>query len=64
MLEHVTEDELDMMHETAKKMAKGNVLGYYILINIQLKSLALIGIKHVLSEKWKALKERIVEMFK
>lgn len=64
MLKHITEDELDMMHENAKRMAKGNVLGYYILIDIQLKSLALIGIKHILSEKWKALKKRIIEMFK
>jgi hypothetical protein len=63
MLKNITEDELDLMHENAKRMAKGNVLGYYILINIQLKSLALIGIKNVLSEKMKKIKERILEMF-
>jgi hypothetical protein len=63
MLKNITEDELDLMHETAKRIAKGNVLGYYILINIQLKTLALIGIKHVLSEKMKKVKERILKMF-
>ena len=64
MLKHVTETELDMMHETAKKMSKGNTLVYYILINLQLKSLAWIGIKEFISEKWRELKERIFGMFK